>query len=191
MRYWIVLAALCFLPVSAMSADSTDVSVGKDTMLFIPPHVDRDSMTVISKINPETHLYQNPTTALFKSLFVPGLGQVGNHKYVKAVLFAGLEGWFISRAIHYGGQASDFRRQYEASTDRDQRNNYYALYKNRRDQRNKYTWFTGVVAFVSMFDAYVDAHLSGSPSAGRNRKVDLSIRPMDGGGAGAVLALNF
>ena len=38
------------------------------------------------------------------------------------------------------------------------RNEYYDLYQDRKDERNKFTWFAVITAFVSMFDAYVDAH---------------------------------
>ena len=106
-------------------------------------------------------------------------------------MFAGLEWWFIGSSLHYGSQASRFRTQYDASTDVNTRLFYYYLYRDRADRRNKFRWFAGITAFVSMFDAYVDAHLSGSPTAERNRKVELSVGPTDNGGGAITLALRF
>jgi len=191
MRWIAVLSALICISAAAIKADSTNVSVGSDTSLFVPLPNDRDSALVTDTTNLERHLYQNPTVALFKSLFVPGLGQVGNHRYVKAVLFAGLEGWLLSSAIHYNSQAQDYRRKYDAATDPAVRNSQYYLYKNRRDERNKYLWFAGLTAFVSMFDAYVDAHLSGSPTSGRGRKVGFDVTSDGRGGTAVQLAVRF
>lgn len=190
MRWIAVLSALICLS-AAVKADSTDVSPGSDTTLFVPLLNDRDSALVIDTTNLERHLYQNPTVALFKSMFVPGLGQFGNHRYVKAMLFAGLEVWFVSSAIDYGRQARDYRKKYDAATEVLIRDQYYALYKNRRDERNKYLWFTGITVFVSMFDAYVDAHLSGSPTSGRGHKVGFDVGPDGRGGTAVQLAVRF
>jgi hypothetical protein len=42
-----------------------------------------------------------------------------------------------------------------------------------------------------MFDAYVDAHLSGSPMAGRNRKFDVGVVNDGRGGSTVQLAFRF
>jgi len=191
MRWIAFLSALICISAAAIKADSTNVSIGSDTSLFVPLLNDRDSALVIDTTNLERHLYQNPTVALFKSMLVPGLGQLGNHRYFKAILFGGLEGWFVSSAIHYGRQARDYRNKYDAATGIETRDQYYALYKNRRDERNKYLWFMGITVFVSMFDAYVDAHLSGSPTSGRGRKVGLDVGSDSRGGTAIRLAVRF
>ena len=191
MRWLVIVTALMVIAATSCIADTTDVPKAGDTMLFVPGLGDRDSGLVIDTTNLERHLYQNPTAALFKSMFVPGLGQIGNHKYVKALLFAGLEGWFVGAAIHYGKQADEFKAKFEASTDIPTRNAYHDLYKDRADERSKYIWFAGIATFVSMFDAYVDAHLSGSPMAGRNRKFDVGVVGDGRGGTAVQLAFRF
>ncbi|PWB72308.1 hypothetical protein C3F09_06855 [candidate division GN15 bacterium] len=191
MRWIAILTALMGLAAAVVAADSSKVSVKVDTTLFVPPANDLDSAVVIDTTNFERHLYQNPTAGLFKSMLVPGLGQVGNHRYVKAVLFAGLEVYFVSRAIHFNSQARDFRVRYDAATTVADRDYFYALYKNRRDTRNTYYWFTGMTIFVSMFDAFVDAHLSGSPMAGRNERVGFNAGPDGRGGTAVQLAVRF
>ena len=62
---------------------------------------------------------------------------------------------------------------------------------NRKDSRNKYTWFVFIVSFLSMFDAYVDAHLSGFPDNQRLGNVDLEIGPDFEGGIKAALTMPF
>lgn len=162
-----------------------------DTVLFVPPADVAAAATVISPFDLEQNLYQQPTVALFKSLFVPGLGQLGNHRYIKAAFFAGMEAWFISSAIKYRNQARDARDLFDKETNRDRRNALWDVYDDKRVTRNKYTWYAGITIFVSMFDAYVDAHLSGSPADKRNDKFSFDIISDDVMTAGAAVSYNF
>ena len=163
----------------------------KDTIQFMPPFIDQGKVEVTDTTNYERHLTQNPTVALFKSMLVPGLGQIGNHSYVKAGIFIVLETWFIGEAVHYGSQASDYKTKFENATDVYIRDDYYQLYQDRRSSRNKYTWFAGITIFISMFDAYVDAQLSGAPDQPHENKFDLDVRPDSRGGANLSLSMRF
>lgn len=193
MKAVLCLFILIVFPIISVVADTTDASIKPqvDTLLFQPLPDSSLVAQVTNPINFEKQLAQNPTVALFKSMFVPGLGQVGNRRYIKAIVIAGLETWFIGSAIHYGRQASGFRNQWNEATDVTSRNIYYGLYEDRRDERNKFSWFAGITIFVSMFDAYVDAHLSGSPSRERNSRVDWEIIPQEDGGVRALLSCRF
>ena len=169
-----------------------------DTILYVPPPVLSSGARVNNPVNLEEHLYQNPTLALFKSMFVPGWGQYGNHRYVKAGVIVGLQAWFITSAVHYGRQASDARDLYESAITIEDRNTWHDFLDNKRKNRNKFIWFAGIVTFLSMFDAYVDAHLSGSPLEQRHEQADqkqqdklsFDIVP-DEDGVKASLSLNF
>jgi hypothetical protein len=193
-------ALLLALVVSTVNAqpDSTlvDTTASVDTVLYRPG----TSLTLYSPVtNPENyekHLYQNPTVALFKSMLVPGFGQLGNRRRFKAVLFFGLDVWFVGSAIHYGRQADDFWSEYESwdpatEVGRKERNKLYPLYEDRRDERNKFTWYAVIVTFVSMFDAYVDAHLSGFPQAAKNDAVSFDLQPSREGGLAAYVSISF
>ena len=162
-----------------------------DTTLFIPPAEPTIAAQVTNPVDLEKHLRQKPTVALFKSMFVPGLGQVGNHRYIKAAVVAGLEGWFVAKAIYWGQKASDAKEAYNNATIVSERNALYYAFDEKRKKRNKFTWFAGITVFVSMFDAYVDAHLSGSPVAKRNEKFSFDVMPGEDGGVSASLAFNF
>jgi len=182
------------LPLDSLPADTAtaDTAVAPaDTVIY-------DMQTELTRFAPATdstdferHLTQNPTVALFKSMVIPGWGQWGNRKYVKAILFAGVDAWLIASAINYGRKASDFYDKYQAATDVTVRNAYYDDYTNRRSSRNKYTWFAVIVSFVSMFDAYVDAHLSGFPTRSHEAEIGVNVAPDFEGGVKASVTVPF
>lgn len=186
-----MILLMSVLSRTGWAADSeSDSAQVVDTVLFDGQDLLQHASAVTSDIDFEKRMYQNPTVGLFKSMVIPGWGQLGNRRYLKAILFAGLDAWFISSAIRYGGQASDYYDQYESAIDLVDRRELYNLYLDRKDSRNKYTWFAVIVTFVSMFDAYVDAHLSGYPHKADD-ELTLEVRPMEDGGFVASLSLDF
>jgi len=189
----LVLALMVAVAEAESPSDSlpADTSITVDTVLYEPGDLLAAYSPVTNPVNLEKHLYQNPTVALFKSMLVPGLGQIGNRRYFKAAIFFGLDAWFVGSAIHYGRQAANFRSKYESDTTTTGRNAWYSLYDDRRDQRNKFTWFAVIVTFVSMFDAYVDAHLSGFPVADQHSAMSFEVQPYRERGIAASLALSF
>ena len=176
--------------LAADTAQINDTASVVDTAIFVPGNTLEIYVPVIDTTNFERKLSQNPTKALFKSMLVPGWGQLANGSPVRAVIYAGLDAWFISAALHYKTQASDFRDLYSQTTNVELRNDYYDLFNDRRDERNKFTWFAVIVTFVAMFDAYVDAHLSGFPSQ-KNHPVDLSLEAGDKGKLAAEIQFGF
>jgi hypothetical protein len=175
----------------ATAAPVVDSAEAKDTVLFEPVRVAGVRRWEMDPVDLEHHLNQNPTVALFKSMLVPGLGQIGNRSYIKAAIAIGLESWLFSRALHYRSETRERWERYESAEEVQLRNIYYAEYQDSRSQRNKYTWFTALTIFVSMFDAYVDAHLSGTPDRSHERGMDLAVVPGANGGAGVTLRLKF
>ncbi len=161
-----------------------------DTTVFAPSGALDKYISVADTSNLEKMLSQNPTLALFKSMIVPGWGQASNGSYKRAFIYAGLDAWFIGAAIHYKKQAADFREQYDQSSILSQRNELYGLFNDRRDERNKYTWFAVIVTFVAMFDAYVDAHLSGFPSK-EDRGLSLELDRTEDGTVLTKISLSF
>jgi len=193
MKKRIVFIFILFFFTGKVTADSTlvDTMTGIDTVLFERGNVFEAVSPISSPVNYEKRLYQNPTVALFKSMVIPGWGQLGNRSYFKAVLFAGLDAWFIGSSIHYGRQAGDFRDMFENAVDINDRNDYHALYDDRRGARNKFRWFAIIVSFVAMFDAYVDAHLSGFPGAVDEPDLSFEIKPDSCGRSMAVISYSF
>lgn len=191
MRVYVLILFLCLTAGSVVGQADDSTRVTADTTIFIPDSNIVSAALVADTTNLEENLIQQPTIALFKSMVVPGWGQFGNRKYVKAALFAGLQTWLVVNAVDRAGQASDARDDWNASTDITERNRLYDIYESKRDQRNKYIWFAGITAFVSMFDAFVDAHLSGAPGRNESRSVGFEVVPDGDDGARAVLSLSF
>ena len=59
------------------------------------------------------------------------------------------------------------------------------------DIKNQFIWLTGLTIFISMFDAYADAHLSGGPSERKSDAVSFEVGPDDDGGVAAALTYTF
>jgi len=192
MKKMLLLLVLLLMAAEARS-DSTmvDTLVAVDTVLFRPGALLTSYNPVTNPENYEKHLYQNPTAALFKSMLIPGLGQIGNRRYIKGAVFFALDTWFVGAAIHYGRQAADFRSKFESDTSVAGRNDYYFLYEDRKDERHKFTWFAVITTFISMFDAYVDAHLSGFPQKTNDDAVSFNLHPSFKGGMVASISLSF
>ncbi len=111
----------------------------------------------------------SPTKALFKSVVVPGWGQFSNRKYFKAALILGLETYLIQKGINKGNQASDWKEKWQEAKASDDpllagmTSTYFANYSSYRNERNTQYWLLALTVFLSMFDAYVDAHLARFP----------------------------
>lgn len=171
--------------------EADDSTVVIDTLLFQTAELFSDVAPVDDSVNFENRMYQKPMVALVKSMVIPGLGQFGNHKPIKAVLFAGFDAWFIASAIKYKKDANDYRELWENETDIDLRRSYYNAWEDKKGQRNKYTWFAVITAFISMFDAYVDAHLSGFPSIDKADDLSIELQPNREGDMLATISFSF
>jgi hypothetical protein len=101
-----------------------------------------------------------PTGALFRSAIVPGWGQVYNKQYIKAVLYGGTEIALAAATAHYWKQMDSHQSHFMNSTDPTYQAWEYYYYQNSRDNRNLFLWLTGLTFFISIFDAYVDAHFA-------------------------------
>ena len=104
---------------------------------------------------PDTSFWDRPTGALFKSIMLPGWGQYSNKKYQKAAIYFGLESYFMFKSVKYFLKTRD---RYDTFQETRQRKDFFA-YNSARKTRNKYYWFVVGTIFISMWDAYADAHL--------------------------------
>ena len=103
----------------------------------------------------------NPAGALLRSAFVPGWGQLYNRKYIKAVIFAGGQGWLAYGIYDDWKEANRHEKNFKGAVDDPL---YQAAefdrFESARDSRNLKMWIMAAAIFYSMFDAYVDAQLS-------------------------------
>jgi len=131
----------------------------------------------------------SPTVNLFKSVVFPGWGQYCNRKYIKAGVIFAVESYFIYKAVDNGRQASDWHARFqEAPTDL--KETYFSEYSGYRDRRNTFLWYTALTVFLSMFDAYVDAHLQNFPKNASGAE-NLSVEAGPGGETRLTLRYNF
>lgn len=113
--------------------------------------------------NPDSTMIKrkNPTGALFRSVFVPGWGQFYNKKYIKSALIAGIEIYLINEVYTHWHKANLHEEHFTNAFDYPvYQAEEFARYEKELDRRGNATWFLAATIFLSMFDAYVDAHLS-------------------------------
>lgn len=100
-------------------------------------------------------MQKSPWGAVLRSAIIPGFGQIYNESYWKVPIIWGLAGWFIYNW-------SDLNKLYKDNQALYQINNQ-SIYKLRRDfyrdQRDKFAIYLGLLYFLNIVDAYVDAHL--------------------------------
>ena len=153
---------VAFLALALLGTASVVHAQPADSL--VPVYQDSTGL-VISAPQPPAHAvgapvdesqWPDPTVTLFKSMLVPGWGQITNKAYVKEALAIGLETWFLSNAIVNWGHMNDALDAYHA--DPTNLTHYYD-YQYYHGMRSDYLWGLGITIFVSMFDAYVDAHL--------------------------------
>lgn len=171
---------------SSKVIDSTIISEEREPFKYVEPfYVDQP-------VDSARH-GQQPTIALFKSMVIPGWGQIGNGKYIKAGLIIGLEAYFISRIIKYAGDASDARDAFDEinASDAEEyvKTTYLNKYKDARADRNKFSWYLGTTIFISMFDAFVDAHLSNFPK--KDQTTSFHLEPADNDQVRFRVAVSF
>jgi hypothetical protein len=120
-----------------------------------------------------------PTEALFRSLFVPGWGQLSNGKYIKAGVVIALETVLIGTVVHYAEKTSDTKDKFTYASNEIEKARFFSEFKSAKSQRNRFSWFLGTLVFLSMFDAYVDAHLAQFPKF--EEKLSLDLVPREDG----------
>ncbi len=155
---------------------------------------DVDKIYYVNKPPDTTRWTQNPTRALFKSLIFPGAGQFDNKSYVRGTIIFSLEVALIGAVVHYTEKASRARRAYESAKDAGsgfssdswivapyesasvsdaELVRLFNEYQDTRDEQNLFRWYLGAFIFLSMFDAFVDAHLAQFPKYDKKISFDI------------------
>ena len=139
---------------------------------------------------PDTALEtKSPTGALLRSVAFPGWGQFYNRKYFKSVVVFGAETTFITLAAIEWGRMNKHKKNFQ-NPDHPDRYWEFEQFEFYEDQRNLYLWITAGIVFLSMFDAYVDAHLYNFDRE-EVRDLSISLVPEGGGGSDVWLLLSI
>lgn len=119
----------------------------------------QQELTTVRISPPDTSLERkSPMGALLRSVAFPGWGQFYNREYFKAVAVFGAETTFITLAAIEWTRMNKHRRNFE-NPDYPDRQWEFEQFQFYEDRRNLFLWITAGIVFLSMFDAYVDAHL--------------------------------
>jgi hypothetical protein len=105
-----------------------------------------------------------PRFVMFRSLLIPGWGQVYNHAWYKAGAVAAGEVWLGVTLVHDQQQLDDLQAQIDqAQLDNDTQSEAELVneYNSQLDQRIAHQWFLAAVVTYALVDAYVDAHFRG------------------------------
>ena len=121
----------------------------------------KQDSTVTKVSEPDTLLKsKSPMSALLRSVAFPGWGQCYNHKYMKGVVVFGTETTFITLAAIEWSRANTHKKNFQnPKYPYSERYWEFEQFKFYEDRRNLFLWITAGVVFLSMFDAYIDAHL--------------------------------
>ncbi len=102
----------------------------------------------------------NPTTSLFLSMFIPGGGQFYNRSYIKSVVYGSTEIYLVKYIAWRWKWMNRHKSNFQNTDDETYKAEQFALYEKTRDSRNLHLWLISLTTLFTMFDAYVDAHLS-------------------------------
>lgn len=101
---------------------------------------------------------KSPLRAMLYSAVVPGGGQIYTEKYVNAALVIGIQALLVTEAIQDNNDKDKYQKRIDGS------NSSLDIYN--KQQRDKYQdeirsdyWWIGTTLFLSIADAFVDAHL--------------------------------
>ena len=136
--------------------------------------------------------WQSPTAAFFKSMFFPGWGQLGNRQYIKAGIVIGAEVTLLGTMVHYFKTTSDAKKAFDLALLGDDDiliDQTFNAFDQAKENRNLFTWLSGFFVFLSMFDAYVDAHMAHFPKY--DKKISLQINSEDQEEVTAELSFRF
>lgn len=125
-----------------------------------------DTISVQDSIN-QSQIFvmqKSPWGAVVRSAVLPGWGQIYNESYWKVPIVWGVMGWFVYNWVDNNNNYIDYKNLYILtgnSLDLEYRNFY-------RDQRDEFAIYFALTYFLTLVDAYVDAHLFDF-SVGENR----------------------
>lgn len=147
--------------------DSSTIGVFPDTVILEPILYNYSADTILTNVyrseNEKNLSFPSPTVALFKSVLFPGWGQYSNRRFIKMGIVMVVESYFIFRLVEDAREASKWRDRWREADNDILKIEYFNKYAGYRDDRNTNMWYTALVIFISMFDAYVDAHLRSFP----------------------------
>jgi Family of unknown function (DUF5683) len=140
---------------------SAKITVKSLLLVLILSSVVFSQQDTTSKENSDTVfvMAKSPWFAVLQSAVVPGLGQIYNESYIKAPVIWGAAALLVYGWVYNNNKYSDFGKLYQQYPN-DPYTSYYKKSRDfYRDQRDLFTIYMGLLYFLNLVDAYVDAQL--------------------------------
>lgn len=133
-----------------------------------------DSKSIISEVDSIINKYDTPKWVMYRSLAIPGLGQLYNKKIVKAVALFTISTVSLRNYFNYNIRLDNSALRIENLVFLDDNISFGKVYNSALDlkmqlelsereylkgKRNSSAWLFGVSILYGMIDAYVDAYL--------------------------------
>lgn len=150
----IILFCLISIQVFSQIEDTSKVIILSDTLdVFENANQQQDDEEFV--------MQKSPWGAVLRSVVIPGWGQFYNESYWKIPLIWGLMTYYASIWIKSHRLYWDNQQYYLDYKDKDVNlaNFYLSRRKLYRNQRDDFAVYIGLVYFLTLVDAYVDAHL--------------------------------
>ncbi len=131
---------------------------------------------------------KSPTLAMALSAVLPGAGQFYNESYWKIPIIWAAGGWFVYEWLQLDKSYRYNLHKYAESVAELPPNGIDGYRTNRefyRDERDGFAWYFGILYFLNILDAYVDASLYDF-----NRHASLRTLPQ-GRGMAVGLSVSF
>lgn len=122
---------------------------------------EQDTIKTVQNVDSVFVMQKSPWGAVLRSAVLPGWGQFYNESYFKIPVIWGLVGYFGYLWYDNHDQYKFYRNKYTESlaTSSSGNESYRRLREFYRDQRDEIAVYFGIVYFLNLVDAYVDAHL--------------------------------
>lgn len=127
---------------------------------------------------------KSPFWAAVSSALLPGGGQFYTENQVRGLLFFFTQGALLGMTLYEHIKTEDSWKRFERTRDW----SYYDDYSYHFDRRYNLLWWDAAAWFLSVADAYVDAHMYRFREGGR---VAFTVRPSEESGLKLQLSLGF
>ncbi|MGQ9820085.1 MAG: DUF5683 domain-containing protein [Candidatus Kapaibacteriales bacterium] len=153
MKNFSFLIFYLFIFVNISSLKASDTIAKNDTVL---------QENVLNRKSPKNS-FKSPTSAVLRSLVLPGLGQIYVEKYWKAPLFFVGAGVMYYYVFKHQKDYIDYSKKYDELKNENPNDLNLYFFKLKRenalDNRDISIFLLFGIYALSMLDAYVDAHL--------------------------------
>ena len=122
----------------------------------------------------------NHKVPLFLSMVIPGGGQIYNKRYIKACVYAAVEGIMIYGAIAQNGRYQDSKKKlriYRQEEDYYKISEYEYYVDRYKRERNNFIWMGVASVLLSAGDAWVDSHFKSFRRDLFIKGDELSVKP--------------